>query len=1143
MSEAATVTAPPTRIGPYRVLRSIARGGMAEVYEVQDPVSGERYALKLLLATGTALQRFNREYEAMIRLNHPNIVRVYQYGAHDGKPWLTMELLSGTPVQVYAKDLGRPGEPGRIREVIRIGHDIARALDHIHRRGLVHRDLKSANVLVLADGRVKLLDFGTARVLQALEAISRENEFLGTFAYASPEQIAGRPVDGRSDLYSLGILLYRLLTGALPFNHDDPHQLARMQLRNAPKAPRDVVPEVPDRLDALVMALLEKRPQLRPETGAIVANWLEEVEGTTPAPPNALDLRAASERLVGREPQLITLRAFFAANEPGGVALLVGEPLGGRDALLRRVSGEAADRHWGVHHLELTAGDALGDLARGLAHIGESAPEGMSAMVSTAVKGLRRADPGLRRKELIRTAGPLVLGDAFKRAGATQVITIAGLGVADEDCLVALRSLRDACARQALHVLFIGSADESADDPGMPLREVFPEAVRVHFPALNARQTALLVGALLLRRPPPAAVARRIHRVSGGRPGFVTAVVTEMLENHTIDLDGNDPNRIEWAGAEHHAITVPGAARDLVFDVLATVPFAWRRVLEACALLGDEADWATVVEATGQPVEEVRLAFDGLRRRGLVGPVGRERIAWRQRLVRDVLVESMSPARRAALRRRIGSRLTGPASTPPEIQVLVAANRLEDAVRAATTAAEAALKAERPQAALDAIDVVLEIAEDSTLEDADVARVYLVHARALALTAPTDPRVGRSAQRAAELAGSDPVLHAELAILRADVQRIVGHYPNHRAALLDAWGLTRGLERPDLEARIAEPLSSAMHLAGLINESADWSARARASAARQVGAPFSGDVVPSREMVDAEIGAMTVRLARGRVADAEKGLTRLIARCEQLGDARGLAAALPAWVRVLRLQGRYSEALAKLVPALGTEREGEVPSNYLRLVLASAWIELDLCRLGRAQELVDELVAVLRRGEHLHIRLEADLVRGRILVLSGNLRQAIEVLGGVWERGRAAELVLLAELARAYRGEALAIVNKAEEADAALRGACTRLEATGDVLTHLEAVLARTRALAAQVEPTTVLEPLRELIQKQPLAIARLEWFLAAARHARENKLEDRAYWENAKQVLDVVRGRLDDTERSAIRVHPWNREIRARLA
>src|SRR5690606_37844249 len=177
-----TTTRLPENIGPYRVLRPIARGGMAEVYEVSDPSSGEHLALKLLVQTGGALARFNREYEAMIRLNHPHIVRVYHYGLHGRMPWLTMELVDGTPIQAYAKRCGRAGSEQRTTETIRLAHDLALALDHIHVNGLVHRDLKSANVLVLPDGRVKLIDFGTARVADAWEEITREGEFIGTFA-------------------------------------------------------------------------------------------------------------------------------------------------------------------------------------------------------------------------------------------------------------------------------------------------------------------------------------------------------------------------------------------------------------------------------------------------------------------------------------------------------------------------------------------------------------------------------------------------------------------------------------------------------------------------------------------------------------------------------------------------------------------------------------------------------------------------------------------------------------------------------------------------------------------------------------------------------------------------------------------------
>ena len=121
---------------------------MAEVFEVVDPSTGDRLALKLLVNLQVALKRFNREYEAMARLNHPGVVRVYHYGLHNGQPWLTMELLQGLNVQHWCKKFGPPGAPARNAEVLRVGYHLANALHYVHDRGLVHRDLKSQNVFL-----------------------------------------------------------------------------------------------------------------------------------------------------------------------------------------------------------------------------------------------------------------------------------------------------------------------------------------------------------------------------------------------------------------------------------------------------------------------------------------------------------------------------------------------------------------------------------------------------------------------------------------------------------------------------------------------------------------------------------------------------------------------------------------------------------------------------------------------------------------------------------------------------------------------------------------------------------------------------------------------------------------------------------
>lgn len=264
-------------IGPYRILRELGRGAMGIVYLADDPRLGRRLAIKTLTLSqefaGPALDdaraRFFREADAAGRLEHADIVTVHDVGEVDGLAFIAMEFLPGEDVRAFTQ----PGTLLPVVTVLRTLERVALALDHAHHHGVVHRDIKPANVMLdRASGSVKVTDFGIASVTDAHR--TRTGMMLGTPAFMSPEQIAGRRVDGRSDLYSLGVMLHQLLTGFLPHRAESMAGLLS-QIANDP-APdvRALRPELPETLANVVTLALQKRPDMRYANGLQMATDL-----------------------------------------------------------------------------------------------------------------------------------------------------------------------------------------------------------------------------------------------------------------------------------------------------------------------------------------------------------------------------------------------------------------------------------------------------------------------------------------------------------------------------------------------------------------------------------------------------------------------------------------------------------------------------------------------------------------------------------------------------------------------------------------------------------------------------------------------------------------------------------------------------
>jgi tetratricopeptide (TPR) repeat protein len=994
---------PGDRIGQYVYRRVIGRGGMAHVALASDP-DGQPIALKILKTgrVGTGLQRFRREFRALARLRHPNVIRVDAYGDIHGHPYIAMEYVDGKDLHGLIHQLQKAPEEERWLRCEQVLTDICRSLTYIHAHGLVHRDLKPSNVLIDSSGRCKLTDFGIVKDLDPDHDSQASVTLVGTWAYASPEQVNGQPVDHRSDLFSLGVILFAMLTGRRPFVAKDLAGYIELHRNLTPPLASEVEPCVPPHLDDLCRRLLAHEPQRRPR-GAQELLYRLEARALSAAEPTL----QPDAPLVGRQGVIDRLGDAVAglSRGEGGLLILEGEEGSGRSRLLA-VAGEAA-RASGVpvHSVRVTRPDGpTGVLLRLLDSVRKLAPADEAAALEAAAQGAVDSPGGTARATLFRTLAVTVA--RISREGP-QVILVDDAHEALLPAIDGLLALARALATE--RVLMVLAMDASVRTPRLDAMRAL--GARVVVGSLGEPDAISLAASMLGAGRPAQAVGARLFRETGGNPGAIvdwlqdlidTGIVVRVGRGHRLGVDAEEL-------ASGH-LDVPASVLERVRPRIDALDLADRNLAEALAVYGHEVELDVLLSVLGLDEDTAldgvgRLDQDGLVRSRVAGPQTFVRLM--RPLDRTALYRALDPERRAhlhgafavALESQFGTTVTATARVGEHwARAGQAGKAYRRVVEGAATMRERGQNAEAWELT-ELADAYEETARvDLGVEEFSTGRHLLLLVRADVLYlrgkwAAARACLEQSVQLAVSNGNERGALRARMRLAR--VLRTAGQVD--QADLLVTEHLPRARELGEREA-VAEGLLARAHIA--------WTRGDLDKVERyaQEGLVQAGTQHP-RARADLLLAATAVQAGRGQLASAATGLNEAQTLYRDLRMHGMRANALANLAEVELGQGDPVGAWEHGADALAeTEAEGPgfegAPGVGARMIRGLAALELGAWAEARA-----ELEGALTRAEALGmtgtlLACSVHLARARLAL--GDAAGALSVLAdpaGAFEKG------------------------------------------------------------------------------------------------------------------------------------------------
>jgi len=800
----------------YELVSELGRGGMGVVYLARDPRLNREVAVKILppaLLTPASEQRFQREAELVAQMDHPAIVPIYDIGQHEGSFYFLMPVVRGTNLRQFLRE-----RPRSLGEIIEIVTQVADALDYSHGRGIIHRDIKPENIMVTQEEgslRARVMDFGLAKAASE-HHLTKTGTLVGTVLYLSPEQVTARDLDGRSDIYSLGTVLYEALAGEAPFTGETQAILYRVVHENA-RPIRSLGADIPEELEDIVAKALAKDKARRHQTGAELADALRRLHGKMQESERnrsvilstimtAQHARPQQARFIGREKEFAELQRRLNAAIDGECqfAVIGGEAGIGKSRLLEELENLAKARRIRVLHGRFIEQDRTFSYqgfceviqehfrSRDTASSGEHADFSDLAVELVALFPVLSEISELRTAALSDSAGPREPRKADDRTSIYELLArTLGRIAGGKPLVLVFENLHGAeMSLEALQyvvrrlgptpTLITGTYRQTEIDKRHPLVKMLdgfsddPRFNSMFLGPFSPSEHRQFVEALVGEGEVSDDLTRRLFDATEANPFFTKELIRSLVESGGISRN----ERGSWALSGEMAISsdaLPATIQQAVEKRVERLPEAARELLAIASVLGktfEFRDLETLSESKGD-IEDIieRLIVDGIieEERESRG----DRLTFSSGIVRDVLYGALSRRKRKSLHRRyaeqLEKRFEGRLDRiyPQLVHHFSEGDVPEKTISYGMVAARKSLDAFSPEPTIEVIRTVLDFLEDGDLADPRTegdARMLLVAAHRMSGNVDAALREAEAAGRAYQKAKSDRnVAHALLA--------------------------------------------------------------------------------------------------------------------------------------------------------------------------------------------------------------------------------------------------------------------------------------------------------------------------------------------------------------------------------------------